>query len=67
MTDETRPYRWKVGDVFTDGVHHWKVEIVHGDKAVLRSCSISWATTAPLTFVEWREGGRWQLVSKADV
>ena len=56
---ETR-YRWKVGDVFTDGTHCWAVDSVEGDKAVLRSRS-SWATTIPLTFDEWRKGGRWRL------
>jgi hypothetical protein len=55
-------YQWKVGDVFTDGTHRWRVDSIHSDgKAVLRSCSSSWATTIPLTFIEWREGGRWQL------
>lgn len=58
----SRPdYKWRVGDVFVNGEYRWKVESVEGDKAVLRSCSTSWATTRPLTFVEWREGGRWQL------
>jgi hypothetical protein len=54
---------WQVGDVFTDGTYRWRVESIQDDKAVLRSCSTSWATTRPLTFVEWREGGRWQLES----
>lgn len=54
-------YQWKIGDVFTDGTYRWKVESVSGDRAVLRSCSTSWATTRLLTFDEWREGGRWQL------
>lgn len=53
-------YKWSVGDVFTDGKHHWAVDSVSGEKAVLRSCGSSWATTVPLTFTEWREGGRWQ-------
>lgn len=60
MTD----YTWKIGDVFTDGTHRWKVDSIVGDKAVLRSCSSSWATTRLLTFDEWREGGRWQLAEK---
>jgi hypothetical protein len=59
MNDQ--PYTWRVGDVFTDGTHHWAVDSVHGEKAVLRSCGSSWATTIPLTFSEWREGGRWHL------
>mgnify|MGYP001600832700 CR=1 FL=1 len=54
-------YQWKVGDVFTDGQYRWKVDATQGDKAILRSCGSSWATTMPLTFDEWREGGRWQL------
>lgn len=56
------PYQWRLGDVFTDGTYRWKVDAIHGDKAVLRSCSTEWATTRLLTFNEWREGGRWQLV-----
>jgi hypothetical protein len=55
-------YRWRVGDVFTDGPHLWKVDSVVGDRAVLRSCSSAWATTMPLTFTEWHEGHRWKLV-----
>lgn len=54
-------YRWKVGDVFANGPYRWAVDSIHGDKAVLRSCSSSWATTMPLTFDEWHEAGRWQL------
>lgn len=54
-------YQWKIGDVFTNGQYQWAVDSIHGDKAVLRSCSTSWATTTQLTFDEWREGGRWRL------
>lgn len=54
-------YAWRIGDVFTNGTHRWAVDSVHGEKAVLRSCGSSWATTIPLTFDEWREGGRWKL------
>jgi hypothetical protein len=54
-------YQWKVGDVFTNGTNRWKVDSVSGDKAVMRSCSTSLATTRLLTFDEWRKGGRWQL------
>lgn len=62
MTPPTkRNYSWKVGDVFTDGQHRWRVDAVSGDKAVLRSCSSSWATTRPLTFEEWHEWHRWRL------
>ena len=57
MTD----YKWRVGDVFTDGTYRWAVDLVQGEKAVLRSCSSSWATTILLTFSEWHEGGRWRL------
>ena len=60
MSEQQR-YQWKMGDIFTNGQHSWKVDTVQGDKAVLRSCGSSWATTMPLTFDEWREGGRWQL------
>ena len=59
-------YTWRIGDVFTDGIHRWIVDSVHGEKAVLRSCGSSWATTIPLTFNEWREGGRWRLAVKCD-
>lgn len=59
-----QPYRWRVGDVFTDGQYRWTVDSVDGDKAVLRSCGSSWATTIPLTLSEWREGGRWRLEAK---
>lgn len=55
-------YIWKVGDEFTNGTNRWKVDSVKGDKAVLRSCSSSWATTIPLTYPEWHEGHRWTLV-----
>lgn len=57
-------YEWKIGDVFTDGRYRWQVEAISGDKAVLRSCGTSWASTCPLTFDEWREGGRWKLESE---
>jgi hypothetical protein len=60
-TTPTPDYQWKVGDVFTNGGSRWAVDSIQGDKAVMRSCSSSWATTIPLTFNEWREGGRWQL------
>ncbi len=57
-------YRWNIGDVFTDGRgHYWKVDSIRGDKAVLRSCSTSWATTRLLTFAEWHEGHRWKLTT----
>ena len=56
-------YEWRIGDVFTDGKHRWKVVSVNADKtkAVLQSCASSWATTIPLTFDEWHDGGRWRL------
>lgn len=60
MSDSPR-YVWRIGDVFTNGTFRWRVDSVKGDKAVLRSCASDWATTIPLTFNEWREGGRWQL------
>ncbi len=56
----SQSYVWHVGDIFTDGTHRWAVDLVLGEKAVLRSCGSSWATTIPLTFNEWREGGRWR-------
>lgn len=62
---ERAQYVWRVGDVFTDGTHRWAVDSVEGERAVLRSCGSSWATTIPLTFTEWREGGRWYLESLA--
>lgn len=55
------PYRWRIGDVFTNGTYRWRVEHISDDKAVLRSCSSAWATTVPLTFAEWHEGHRWRL------
>ena len=54
-------YRWKVGDVFANGPYRWKVDSISGDRAVLRSCSSSWATTMLLTFDEWNDSGRWKL------
>ena len=62
MTSE-QPYVWRIGDVFTNGKFQWKVISIDGDKAVLQSCDTLWATTMPLTFNEWREGGRWQKVT----
>lgn len=61
MAAVVEAYRWRVGDVFTNGQYRWAVDRVDGDKAVLRSCGSSWATTIPLTFDEWHENGRWQL------
>ncbi len=61
MTETESTYRWRRCDVFTNGTYRWEVAEVHGEKAVLRSCGTSWATTIPLTFNEWREGGRWKL------
>jgi len=58
-------YQWRIGDVFTNGQYEWKVISIEGAKAVLQSCGSSWATTIPLTFDEWREGGRWQLAKAA--
>lgn len=57
----TTEYRWRVGDVFTNGQYRWRIDSVEGDKAVLRSEGSSWATTRPLTFAEWHEGHRWKL------
>lgn len=54
-------HNWRIGEVFTDGTYRWKVDRVESERAVLRSCSTNWATTRPLTFDEWREGGRWRL------
>jgi hypothetical protein len=59
-------YTWKIGDEFTDGTYRWRVAEISGDKAVLQSCSTSWARTRLLTFDEWREGGRWQLASATE-
>ncbi len=61
MSETTEAYKWKVGDVFAHGPYRWKVAVVHGDKAVLRSCSTPWATTLPLTFEEWHDNHRWTL------
>jgi hypothetical protein len=47
---------WQVGDVFTDGTYRWRVESIQDDKAVLRSCSTSWATTRPLNGVKAADG-----------
>lgn len=61
MPDE---YRWRVGDVFTNGTSRWRVDSLHeGDRAVLRSLASSWATTIQLTYPEWHEGHRWTLES----
>lgn len=54
-------YTWRIGDVFRNGNHRWKVDSIQGDKAVMRSCGSAWATTIPLTFDEWHENGRWKL------
>lgn len=59
---KNQPYTWRVGDVFTNGQQRWAVDSIHGEKAVLRSCGSSWATTIPLSFSEWSEGGRWHRV-----
>jgi len=59
-------YRWRIDDVFTNGRYRWKVISIEGEKAILRSCGASWATTRPLTFDEWHEGGRWQLVQAVE-
>ena len=47
MTEAETAYRWRRGDVFTNGTYRWEVAEVHGEKAVLRSCGTSWATTIP--------------------
>ena len=59
-------YRWTVGDVFTNGVNRWRVDMVSadGETAVLGSCSTAWAKTRLLTVAEWHEGGRWRLEAK---
>lgn len=54
------PYRWRIGDVFTNGTSRWAVDSIDGTKAVLRSCGSSWATTIPLSLDEWIDGGRWR-------
>lgn len=65
--ESTTDYRWRVGDVFTDGTYRWEVESLHeGDTAVLRSCSTSWASTRRLTYPEWHEGHRWTLEQPAE-
>jgi len=60
---ETTNYTWRIGDVFASGEHRWKVIAIEGERAVLQSCASSFATTIPLTFNEWHEGGRWKLES----
>lgn len=59
------PYRWRVGDVFARGEARWRVDDVHGDRAVLRSLGATWATTTPLTFEEWNDDGKWILESRS--
>lgn len=50
-------YRWRVGDIFVNGEHRWRVDYLVGEeRAVLRSCSSHWATTAALTVNEWLDG-----------
>ena len=63
MRQVTGGYKWRLGDIFTDGTYRWEVVATYENqnRAVLRSCSTSWATTIPLTFDEWREGNRWRL------
>lgn len=65
MSEQKKDYTWRVGDVFTNGNYRWAVDSIDGEKAVLRSCGSSWATTKPLTVDEWHEGGRWKLVTSA--
>ena len=60
-------YQWRIGDVFTNGSSRWKVTQVSGDRAVLQSCSTSWAATNLLTFDEWCDGCRWRLEPVEDV
>lgn len=57
-TPSTPPYTWRIGDVFTNGQYRWKVIEIHGERAVLQSCSTDWAKTRPLTCDEWHEHGR---------
>ena len=61
QTMRDQPYTGRAGDVFTDGTSRWMVDDVYGEKAILRSCGSSWATTIPLTYSAFREGGRWYL------
>jgi hypothetical protein len=58
---DTKKYEWRIGDVFTKGTSRWEVVNTRGDRAVLRSCSTSWATTNFLTFDEWNDDGLWTL------
>lgn len=62
-----KKYQWRRGDEFTDGKYRWKVDMIMGDKAILRSCTSEWATTRLLTYPEWHEGHRWKLVARGDV
>lgn len=58
----TTDYNWRVGDVFAKGNSRWRVETVTGDTAVLRSIGSAWATTRPLTYLEWLHGDSgWRL------
>jgi hypothetical protein len=59
------PYVWKIGDVFTNGEYRWRVESVHGERAVLRSCTTAWACTILLTYAEWMAGNKWRLETEA--
>ena len=58
---EVSQYKWKIGDVFTNGKYEWRVDSICGDKAVLRLCGHSFGTTRHLTVREWHSGGNWTL------
>ena len=52
---------FQIDQVWTKGDARWRVIRVDGDRAVLQSCSSSWATTIPLTMAEWNDDGRWMV------
>lgn len=63
-------YTWRIGDVFTDGTSRWQVVSIddHDERlAVLKSLQSKRASTVPITFEDFREGGKWQLERKAAV
>lgn len=43
--DKTTELRWEVGQVWERDGHRWRVDIVHGDFAVLQSLATPWART----------------------
>lgn len=63
--DKTTELRWEVGQVWERDEHRWRVDIVHGDFAVLQSLTTSWARTGGIRIEDHLRDG-WKCLPPSE-